>query len=156
MALCLLISTAVAQAGAYEDILSAANTDDTSTVVNLLQRGMDVNTTDQSGTTLLMIAARNDNVPLIKSLLASRANVNRRNRQGDTALLLAALKPAPEAAKLLIENGADLNPAGWTPLHYSMFSGSKEMAAILIAKGANVDALAPNGQTALILAVNIE
>jgi ankyrin repeat protein len=102
-----------------------------------------------------MIAARNDNVPLIKSLLASRANVNRRNRQGDTALLLAALKPAPEAAKLLIENGADLNPAGWTPLHYSMFSGSKEMAAILIAKGANVDALAPNGQTALILAVKL-
>jgi hypothetical protein len=36
-----------------------------------------------------------------------------------------------------------------------MFSGSKEMAAILIAKGANVDALAPNGQTALILAVKL-
>ena len=36
-----------------------------------------------------------------------------------------------------------------------MISGSKEIAALLIAKGANVDARAPNGQTALILAVKL-
>ena len=153
IALFLFLSATVAKAGAYEDILIAANNDDTATVVNLVQRGMDVNTTDRTGTTLLMIAARSGNVPLLKSLLANRANVNRRNQHGDTALLLAALKPSLDAAKLLLDNGADPNPPGWAPLQYSMISGSKEIAALLIAKGANVDARAPNGQTALMLAV---
>ncbi|NJD35043.1 MAG: ankyrin repeat domain-containing protein [Betaproteobacteria bacterium] len=142
-----------AHAGAYEDILTAANNDDTATVVGLLQRGMDVNTADRTGTTLVMIAARNGNMQLLQTLLARRANVNRRNQHGDTALLMAAIKPAPDAAKALIENGAELNPDGWTPLHYAVFSGSTEVAAMLIAKGAKLDARAPNGQTALMLAV---
>lgn len=153
MALCLFLSSALVQAGAYEDILIAANNDETAAVVNLVKRGMDVNTTDPSGTTLLMIAARNGNVPLLQSLLASRANVNRRNRHGDTALLMAVLKPSLEASKLLLDHGADPNPPGWAPLHYSMLSDSKEIAKLLIAKGANVDARAPNSQTALMLAV---
>jgi ankyrin repeat protein len=120
----LTVCCSIAHAGAYEDILSAAGNDDTATVTSLLQRGMDVNTADRSGNTLLMIASRNGNLALMKSLIAARANVNRRNQHGDTALLLAALKPAPEAARLLVENGADLNPSGWTPLHYSILSGS--------------------------------
>jgi ankyrin repeat protein len=151
----LTVCCSIAHAGAYEDILSAAGNDDTATVTSLLQRGMDVNTADRSGNTLLMIASRNGNLALMKSLIAARANVNRRNQHGDTALLLAALKPAPEAARLLVENGADLNPSGWTPLHYSILSGSKDIAALLVAKGAKVDSPAPNGQTSLMLAVKL-
>jgi ankyrin repeat protein len=36
-----------------------------------------------------------------------------------------------------------------------MFGGSKEVAALLITKGAKLDARAPNGQTALMLAVKL-
>lgn len=152
-ALLLYAFSGVVQAGAYDDILVAAKNDDTATVIGLLQRGMDVNTADQTGTTLLMIASRNGNMPLLQALLARRASVNRRNQHGDTALLMAALKPAPDAAKLLIDNGADLDPIGWTPLHYAVFSGSKAIAGLLIAKGAKVDSRAPNGHTPLMLAV---
>ena len=127
----LFMSAGISHGGAYEDILIAAGNGDTATVVNLVQRGMDVNTTDQSGMTLLMIATRNGNIALVKSLLANRANVNRRNQHGDSALLLAALKPDLEAVKLLLEHGADVNPPGWAPLQYAMFSGSKEIAAAL-------------------------
>lgn len=149
----LYVYSGMVQAGAYDDILIAANNDDTATVVGLLQRGMDVNTADRTGTTLLMIAARNANMSLLQALLARRANVNRRNQNGDTALLMAALKPAMEVAKVLIDNGADLNSGGWTPLHYAIFSDSKEMAGMLIARGAKPDLRAPNGQTPLMLAV---
>ncbi len=149
----LSVVCSIAHGGAYEDILTAASNDDTATVVSLLQRGMDVNTADRAGNTLLMIASRSGNIPLVKSLLASRANVYRRNQHGDTALLMAAIKPDVEAARLLIEHGAELNPSGWAPLHYAMFSGSRDMTAVLIAKGAKIDAPAPNGQTALMLAV---
>ena len=146
----------LAHAGAYEDILQAANNDDTATVVDLVQRGMDANTSDRSGTTLLMMASRNGNLALVKSLLAARANVNRRNQHGDTALLLAALKPQVEVAKLLIEHGADVNPPNWAPLHYAVLGGSQEMVALLVAKGAKLDLPAPNGQTALMLAVKAD
>lgn len=147
--------TSVSQAGAYEDIITAANRGDTTTVLDLLKRGMDVNTADRSGSTLLMIAVRNNHLQLLETLLANRANVNRRNQVGDTALSLAALKAQLEAVRALVDKGADLNPSGWTPLHYAVFGGGKEVAALLIAKGAKLDARAPNGQTSLILAVKL-
>lgn len=147
--------TSFVQAGAYENIIAATNNGDTTTVLDLLKRGMDVNTADRSGSTLLMIAARSNHVQLLEALLANRANVNRRNQVGDTALSLAALKVQIEAVRILVDKGADLNPSGWTPLHYAVFGGSKEVAALLIAKGAKLDARAPNGQTSLILAVKL-
>ena len=153
--LLIAVAASLAQAGAYDDILAAANDGNTSGVVELLQRGMDVNTADRTGSTLLMIASSNGDIPLLETLLANRANVNRRNQVGDTALLLAALKARLEVVQLLIEKGADINPSGWTPLHYAIFGGSREVAALLFAKGAKLDSRAPNGQTALMLAVKL-
>ena len=113
----------LARGGAYDDILAAANDNDTATVVDLLKRGMDVNTSDRAGSTLLMIAARTGNLQLLQTLLANRAN------------------------------GAELNTSGWTTLHYAVFGGATDVLALVIAKGGKLDARAPNGQTALMLAV---
>jgi ankyrin repeat protein len=66
---------------------------------------------------------------------------------------VAALNSRIEAVQALLEKGAELNPTGWTPLHYAIFGGSKDVAALLIAMGAKLDSRAPNGQTALMLAV---
>lgn len=150
-----ILAAGTASAGAYEDIITAANNGETSVVVGLLKRGMDVNTADPVGSTLLMISVRNGHLPLMEALLVNRANINRRNQFGDSALLLGALKARVEAVQRLIELGAEVNPDGWTPLHYSIFGGSKEVAALLLGKGAKVDARAPNGQTALMLAVKL-
>ncbi|MCF8198815.1 MAG: ankyrin repeat domain-containing protein [Sulfuritalea sp.] len=149
----LLISSGVTQAGAYDEIISAAGNNDTATVQELLGRGMDVNTADREGTTLLMTAARNGNIKMMKTLLSSRANVNRRNQFGDSALLIAALNGKTEAVKLLVSHKAEINTSGWAPLHYAVFGGSAEITALLIASGADLNARAPNGETALILAV---
>jgi ankyrin repeat protein len=40
-------------------------------------------------------------------------------------------------------------------LHYAVFGGNKEVVALLIAKGAKLDARAPNGQTALMIAAKL-
>lgn len=139
-------------AGAYDDILAAANNKDTATVVDLLRRGMDINTADRTGSTLLMIAARTGNQSLLQTLLTNRANVNRRNQFGDSAVMMAALNKRLAAVQILIEHGADLNPDGWTPLHYAVFGGDIDIVALVIAKGGKLDARAPNDQTALMLA----
>lgn len=155
IAISFILLTGWVHAGAYDDILHAVEKNETAAVVDLLKRGMDVNTADRAGTTLLMIAARNGNLDLLQTLLNNRASINRRNQFGDSALLLAALNARFDAAKLLMEKGAEVNPSGWTPLHYAVFGGNPEILGLLIARGANLDARAPNGQTALMVAVKL-
>jgi ankyrin repeat protein len=148
----LLFLVGTAQAGAYEEILGAMEKNDSEAVVSLLKRGMDVNTTDPAGNTLLMIATRNGNLDLVKFLISNKAGVNRRNRFGDTASLLAALKGNLPALQLLHASGGQIEPGGWSALHYAVFGEDPEVMAWVIAQQPKLDARAPNGQTALMLA----
>lgn len=62
---------------------------------------------------------------------------------------------ALEAAKVLVELGADLNEAtatGWTPLHAAAFLGADTLIEFLVQKGANVNVKNGCGQTPLSLA----
>ncbi|MBL8479641.1 MAG: ankyrin repeat domain-containing protein [Sterolibacteriaceae bacterium] len=155
IAIVLMLLAGLVQAGAYDDILAAAENGENATVIGLLQRGMDVNTTDRAGTTLLMMAARTGNVRLMEMLLANRAGINRRNQHGDTALMLAAINAKSPAVQLLLVIGAELETSGWTALHYAVFGGSAETLAMLIENKAKLDSRAPNGQTALMLAAKL-
>ena len=65
---------------------------------------------------------------------------------------LAVYNGKAEAANALLAGGAQVNHDGWTPLHYAAFAEQPEMVALLLSKGAQADARAPNQQTALMLA----
>jgi ankyrin repeat protein len=142
-----------ANAGVYDDMIVAIRNDDTVKVTALLERGMDVNTADQNGTTLTMYAARSGNEKLLEYLLTHRANKLIKNNFGDTAISLSALEGHIECVKMLASVGAEINPEnGWTPLNYAAFNGHTDVAAFLIEQGARIDARAPNGMTSLMLA----
>jgi ankyrin repeat protein len=147
-----LVVSAPAMAGAYDDLIAAVYRDDNETVMSLVNRGMDVNTVDPGGNTLLHIAARNGNDKLVALLLKSKANPNARNRVGDSPLMLAAYNGKAEVVNALLAGGAQVNIDGWTPLHYAVFAEQPEMVSLLLSKGAKVDAPAPNQQTPLMLA----
>jgi len=142
----------MAQAGAYDDILSATNMGHTDKVIELLRRGMDVNTTDPQGLSLLMIAARGNNVELAKFLLNNRANVQRRNSHGDTALTLASFAGNKEIVRLLLERKPEINHGGWNALQYASYEGHSEIVTLLLAAGADINLKAPNGYSPLMLA----
>lgn len=146
------LSAGAALAGVYEDILAAVHNNDTPAVVGLIDRGMDVNTADPAGTTLLMVAARNGNQELLEFLLKRRANFSIINRYGDSALSLAALQGHLKIVQFLGEMGAPMNQEGWAALHYAAYAGHRDVVAYLLSKGADIDAPAPNGQTARQLA----
>ncbi len=154
-ALLLLAGLTLSQAttaGVYDDILFFANQNETDKVVDLLRRGMDVNTTDPQGSSLLMIAARGNNLELVRFLIDNRANPRLKNRYGDTALMIAALQGHTEIVRLMVERKIDPNHGGWNPLHYAAFEGRAEIISLLLAGGADINLKAPNGHTALMLA----
>ena len=84
-------------------------------------------------------------VSKMQVLLSKGADPNKRNRyNSQTPLHLAALYSQLEAAKLLIENGADVNAnhgtsGKCTSLHIAVNNGDAAMARLLLEKGADPD-----------------
>lgn len=143
-----------AWAGAYQDILDAVHLGNREALGGLLAKGMDPNTADSDGTTLLMHAAQAGDLFTIEILLSFRCNALKRNRFGDTALNLASLNGHLEAVQRLVAAGAETNPqTGWTPLLYAVFNGHAAVAGYLLEQGADVDQRGPNGMTPLMVAV---
>lgn len=150
---CISAFTSTGFAQVLEQLMKAVEGGQTSEVAALLDRGLDVNSTDRDGNTLLMLAARYGHRDVAAFLLSRKADINRRNGYGDNALLMASLKGDLPVVKMLVEARAELNPPGWAPLHYAAFGGVAPVVTYLIGKGANKDSVAPNGHTALMLAV---
>ena len=137
----------------YEQFLKAVNQGDVKTVEGYLNLGLDPDTADLEGNTILMIAARLGHADLVALLINRKAGVNKRSPHGDTALMMASLKGHLGVAQLLATYGAEINHPGWTPLHYAAFEGRAEVVKFLLEKGADKNALAPNGYSPLMLAV---
>ena len=147
-----LLLPLMASAGAYEDMEQAMIRRDASAVIDLLGRGMDINTVDRAGDTLLLQAVRTDMPELIDYLIQRRARLNNRNRHGETALSIAAFTGKMPYVQKLVEAGAELNFYGWPPLSYAAFNGHAEVVDYLLKRGAEIDAKTQNGATALYLA----
>ncbi|MGQ0650972.1 MAG: ankyrin repeat domain-containing protein, partial [Betaproteobacteria bacterium] len=81
-------------------------------VEDLLNRGMDPNTTDSSGHTMLMKAARLGHADVVMLLLARKASVARQTPSGDTALMHACLGGSLGIVRMLIDAGAAVNRRG--------------------------------------------
>lgn len=147
-----LLLPALVHAGAYEDMEEALIRNDSGAAIELLKRGMDVNTVDRAGNTLLIQAMRSDVPELIDYLLQRRARVNTRNRNGETALSIAAYTGNLPQVKRLVEAGAEVNFYGWTPLAYAAYNGHLEIVDYLLKHGAEINAKTQNGSTALFFA----
>lgn len=143
-------SSLVAQS--LDDVIRAVEAGNARQVTAWLDRGVDVNSTSPSGHSLLMIASRTGQRDLVALLISRRANVRQRSAQGDTALMMASLVGDLEIIRTLIAAGAELDHPGWAPLHYAAFEGRAAAVQLLLERGADKNAVAPNGYTALMLA----
>lgn len=143
----------ISSAGSYEDFFKAVQFDDVKTVQALLQRGFDPNTVSPTGAPALMLAVREPSLK-VAQLLASWPKIKTevRNDKDESALMLAALKGYLPLVKQLVDNDADVNKPGWTPLHYAASTGQVAVIEFLLDNSAYIDAESPNGSTPLMMA----
>ncbi len=118
---------------------------------------------DGTGTTPLMFASREGNTETVAHLLTKldKDDVHAVDEHGNQALHLACLSAfAAQTVKTLVASEfmdevsiEAANNNGNTPLHLASYYSNENAISAILEKGAQVDSMAPNKRTALMLAV---
>ena len=159
-------------------LMTASRAGNAEAVKVLLEHGADANAKESfRGQTSLMWAAAENHPDVVKLLLAHGADPKVRSsdrdttppklmagtpaapisRGGLTALVFAARQGSIEAAKALLEAGAEINEGdadGNNPLLIAILNNHDELAQMLIDKGADVNAANKDGRSPLFTAVD--
>lgn len=123
----------------------------------LLKNGADPNVGNEAGVTALHYAASKNRLDSGALLLANtvKANPNARDKLKQTPLHRAAGKGYEVFCKLLLDNGAKIDPADTqrkTPLHLACEEGHGAVAVMLVERGADPDAEDEDGKRPVELA----
>lgn len=134
----------------------AARAGDRAKVETLLAQGAQSQLPEESSA--LDLAIVHGHLDLVKLFVEHGADVNRINMNGQTPLIQALMMGNREAVDLLLNLGADVNGKdrwGATGLHWGHWGGKGGVAMqmalseLLMAHGANINALDPAGRTPL-------
>ena len=122
----------------------------------LINAEAEVNTTNDYGATALYLAAANADASLIESLLKAGALPNVGLLSGETPLMAAANRGRFEAAKLLLDYGADPNTMesnrGQNALMWATAEGYTQLVELLLKHDAEVNARSNSGFSPLLFA----
>lgn len=106
-----------------------------------IDAGLDINSRNENGFTLLMSAVSGGHLPVVEYLLKKGADVNLQDQRVGTPLHLATAKDEVEIIKLLISYGADTNKLsdhlGETPLWMGVRWGKLDAVKTLLECGAD-------------------
>jgi ankyrin repeat protein len=141
-------------------LTAAAKEGDVATIKELLNKGakIDEPNVGKWSATPLYWSLSDCKFEAAELLLKKGANANSADSFGLAPLHMAVCCKDVNLSfiEYLIEKGADVNfkntSDGWRSLHYAISCGSDDAARLLIEKGANVNSLADDGTSPLILA----
>lgn len=143
----------VSKADTSVDFFRAVNVDNAGAVKSILAAGFDPNQRGEKGQTALILALRDGSPKVVAVLLAdARTAVDLPNASDETPLMMAALRGELAAVQQLLERGAKVNRSGWAPLHYAATGPEPKVVALLLDRGADIEAPSANGTTPLMMA----
>ncbi|MET0292218.1 MAG: ankyrin repeat domain-containing protein [Steroidobacteraceae bacterium] len=157
-------------------LMTAARTGNAKVVRALIARGADLEARESFyGETALITAVSENHAETVAALLDAGAGVNVRSKPTEfvrerfglsilpkgnwTALMYASRDGSFEAAKVLVEHGADLNltdPDGTTALVFAIINYHYDLAAMLVQHGADPNVADTTGMNALFAAVDMK
>lgn len=101
---------------------------------------------------ILRDAVRDEDLEKLKALLQENPDLVSCGCDGGTPLVLAAEMGHQEVAELLLANGADMNALGYDALYEAINNQHKEMVKLLLASGAAVNPIQAGYRTPLMKA----
>ncbi|TFH33112.1 MAG: ankyrin repeat domain-containing protein [Anaerolineales bacterium] len=136
-----------------DNFISAIYRNDIAEIKNIIHGGADINEIDKDGRTVLMhaVLAEKADMKIIELLIEAGADVNAYDSdQGWTAIHFAAREQRYELVKVLIENGARVDPTdryGNTPLWRCVMHASPNITVLqlLLQNGADPEKENRNG-----------
>ena len=148
-----ITANSAASASPAVDFFRAVTVDNERTVKELLAAGFDPNTANEKGQVGLFVALQEESLKVAAALLAHAAiRVDATTSADETPLMMAAMRGNLEWTLRLLDRGAAINRAGWTPLHYAASGPAVAVVKLLLERGAAIDAPSPNRSTALMMA----
>lgn len=108
----------------------------------LLQKGADVNMTNNAGQTALHFTASKNNLDAARKLVEKKASTRTRDKRGQLPLHRAAAVGSVPMLRLLLENRSPVNSSdndGMTGLHHAVSEGHGDAAVFLLKNGAEWD-----------------
>lgn len=141
-----------------QDLLSASLEGRIELIQDAVEQDIDIDSSDQTGRTPLMLASYNGHYTIVKYLLENGADPKASDNQGRTSLTFAASGPFPDTVELLLKNGADPNKTdkveGWSALMWAAAEGNEKVVSVLLNHGADPTLRDKDNETASDFAVN--
>ena len=137
------------------ELIRNAKKGDLEGVTELLEKGVDVDGTDDIGLTALEAASENGYFWIMEKLIEEGANINVCNETGRTYLMGAVESGYEDSVRCLIDASVDLNAQderGYTALMIAIQEEEADIVKLLIKSGADVNKVNNRGETALDMA----
>jgi ankyrin repeat protein len=134
-------------------LIAAAQSGHVGIVQMLVDKGADLNASDEYGNTALLYAAEEGLFHAVRHLLDMGSDPNISNKHRRTAIMYAASEGHIEAVQILRGKGADVEARDrqwWNALIHASQRGCLEMTKLLLRGGAKFNACDSQGRDALI------
>lgn len=109
----------------------------------LLDKGVDINTTNNDGDTALISSVWGDSLACMQLLISRGADLNKQNKRGISALLMACQNQNSSKAELLIKAGCNISQtdfSGMSALHKAAINGDMALILLLMENGIQINA----------------
>lgn len=134
----------VAQPDGATALAWAAHWDDAEIADQLIAKGAKLDAANENGVTALALACSNGSEPMTQRLLQAGASPNVKLWSGETPLMICARSGLLKSVQTMLSHGGNANQRedrrGQTALMWAVAAGHAEVAAALVAAGADVNA----------------